>query len=100
MREPLPEAMKIGSRPIERIARTGEFTPPGITRCARPYRALDVGVRAFPVAVVIREVQESDLLELGRRVEGRAVGDPGLLGDRVEDRVALLLRSAVRHREH
>jgi hypothetical protein len=35
MREPLPEAMKIGSRPIARIARTGELTPPGITRRAR-----------------------------------------------------------------
>jgi len=33
---PLPDSMKIGSRPIERIARTGELTPPGITRCARP----------------------------------------------------------------
>jgi hypothetical protein len=27
--------MKIGSRPIARIARTGEFTPPGSARSAR-----------------------------------------------------------------
>ena len=33
---PLPEAMKIGSRAIDRIARTGELTPPGRTRCAEP----------------------------------------------------------------
>ena len=32
---PAPEAMKIGSRPIERIARTGELTPPGRTLSAR-----------------------------------------------------------------
>ena len=36
IREPLPEAMKIGSRPIERIARTGELTPPGSRLSARP----------------------------------------------------------------
>ena len=29
------EATKIGSRPIERIARTGEFTPPGNSSTAR-----------------------------------------------------------------
>ena len=33
--EPSPRAMKIGSRPIARIARTGEFTPPGISSSAR-----------------------------------------------------------------
>src|SRR5579875_1532918 len=93
MCEPLPESMKMGSRPIERIALTGELTPPGITRCARPYRALDAGVLAFPVAVVIREVQKADLLELGRGVERGALGDAGLLGDRLEDRVAFLLRA-------
>ena len=32
---PLPSAMKSGPRPIERMARTGEFTPPGSTRRAR-----------------------------------------------------------------
>jgi hypothetical protein len=32
---PSPEAMKIGSRPIERIARTGELTPPGRRSTAR-----------------------------------------------------------------
>jgi hypothetical protein len=32
---PLASATKIGSRPIERMARTGEFTPPGINRNAR-----------------------------------------------------------------
>ncbi len=30
-----PRSMKIGSRPIARIARTGELTPPGSTRRAR-----------------------------------------------------------------
>jgi len=39
MRAPRPEAMKIGSRPIDRIALTGELTPPGISVRARPYRA-------------------------------------------------------------
>ena len=32
---PEPRCMNSGSRPIERIARTGEFTPPGRTSRAR-----------------------------------------------------------------
>src|SRR3954462_13923067 len=92
---PAPLAMKIGSRPIERIARTGELTPPGSTARARS----NSGVLSFPALEVVGEVQEPDLLELGRRVERRAVIDAGLGGDRVEDRVALLLRAAVGHRE-
>jgi hypothetical protein len=36
MMGPEPDSMKIGSRPIERIARTGELTPPGMSRAARP----------------------------------------------------------------
>jgi hypothetical protein len=32
---PLARSMKIGSRPIARIARTGELTPPGSTWSAR-----------------------------------------------------------------
>src|SRR5919202_3750614 len=92
---PAPLATKIGSRPIERIARTGEFTPPGKTARARSNSA----VLSFPALEVVGEVEEPDLLELGRRVERRAVVDAGLDRDRVEDRVALLLRAAVRHRE-
>src|SRR3954466_3553853 len=88
--------MKIGSRPIARIARTGEFTPPGSTARAR----LNSSVLSFPALEVVGEVEEADLLELGRRVQSRAVVDRGLLGDGVEDGVALLLRAAVRHREH
>src|SRR3954471_19125744 len=94
-REPWPLATKIGSRPIERIARTGEFTPPGRTARAR----LNSSVLSFPALEVVGEVEEADLLELGRGVERRAVVDVRLLGDGVEDRVALLLRAAVRHRE-
>src|SRR3954470_8245547 len=92
---PAPRATKIGSRPIERIARTGEFTPPGSTARARS----NSGVLSFPALEVVGEVEEPDLLELGRRVERRAVVDTGLGGDRLEDRVALLLRAPVRHRE-
>src|SRR3954454_13733764 len=88
-------ATKIGSRPIARIARTGEFTPPG-----RTARALsNSSVLSFPALEVVGEVEEADLLELRRGVERRAVLDAGLLGDRVEDGVALVLRAAVRHRE-
>src|SRR5215217_8059084 len=87
--------MKIGSRPIARIARTGELTPPGRTARARSNSA----VLSFPALEVVGEVEEPDLLELGRRVEGGALLDPGLGGDRVEDRVALLLRAAVGHGE-
>src|SRR3954465_14748939 len=87
--------MKTGSRPIARIARTGEFTPPGSTARAR----LNSSVLSFPALEVVGEVEEADLLELGRGVERRAVVDVRLLGDGVEDRVALLLRAAVRHRE-
>src|SRR5207237_7604053 len=91
-----PLAMKIGSRPIARIARTGEFTPPGITARARS----NSGVLSFPALEVVGEVEEPDLLELGGGVERGPVLDAGLLGDRVEHGVALLLRAAVRHREH
>src|SRR3954469_2275420 len=93
---PDPEAMKIGSRPIERMALTGEFTPPGSTARAR----LNSSVLSFPALEVVGEVEEADLLEFGRRVERGAVVDAGLGGDCVEDRVALLLRAPVRHREH
>ena len=43
---PAPPAMKIGSRPIERIARTGELTPPGRTFSARSYSSDDRVVSA------------------------------------------------------
>src|SRR3954469_4117575 len=78
------------------MARTGEFTPPGRTARARASSP----VLSFPALEVVGEVEEADLLELGRRVERRAFVDAGLRRDRVEDRVALLLRAAVRHREH
>src|SRR6476660_7566914 len=103
--------MKIGSRPIATIARTGELTPPG-SRCAAranssPERvsvsdavtAPGSAVPPLPVLELVREVEEPDLLELCRGVERRALGDAGLLGDRVEHRVALLLAATVRHRE-
>src|SRR3954467_7270889 len=92
---PSPRAMKIGSRPIARIARTGEVTPPGSTAWARS----NSSVLSFPALEVVGEVEEPDLLELGGRVQRGAVVDPRLGGDRVEDRVALLLRAAVGHRE-
>src|SRR3954469_2799230 len=92
---PSPRAMKIGSRPIARMARTGEFTPPGSSARARS----NSSVLSFPALEVVGEVEEADLLELGRRVERRALVHAGVLGDGVEDRVALLLRAAVRHRE-
>src|SRR3954463_2449872 len=87
--------MKIGSRPIDRIARTGEFTPPGNTAWAR----LNSSVLSFPALELVGEVEEADLLELGRRVERGALLDSGVGGDRVENRVALLLGAAVGHRE-
>src|SRR5215212_4369189 len=104
---PSPRAMKIGSRPIARIARTGEFTPPGRTAWARvnssvlgaPAPCLRGSVLSFPALEVVGEVEEADLLELGRRVERRALLHAGVRRDRVEDRVALLLGAAVRHRE-
>src|ERR1035441_784120 len=89
---PSPRAMKIGSRPIARIARTGELTPPGSTSSARLYnpaervsvsedinRSEDRPARSrgvpqrhsssifpLPVLEVLREVEQADLLELGR----------------------------------
>ena len=48
--EPLPDAMKIGSRPIERIARTGELTPPGMSSSARCVELVERAV--FIVAAV------------------------------------------------
>src|SRR3954447_25872590 len=92
---PSPRATKIGSRPIARMARTGEFTPPGRSAWARS----NSSVLSFPALELVGEVQEADLLELGRGVERRALLHAGVLRDRVEDRVALLLRAAVGHRE-
>src|SRR4051794_5009853 len=106
--------MNSGSRPIARMARTGEFTPPGRSVTARPYRAADfVSLRlevattvrsdacvlALPLTERVREVEHPDLLVLRRGVERGALVDPRLLGDRVEDRVALLLGAPVGHRE-
>src|SRR5204863_8570892 len=56
-------------------------------------------VLPFPVAELVREVEQADLLELRRRVQRRALGDVELARYRVEDRVALLLGATVRHRE-
>src|SRR3954452_2138985 len=92
---PSPRAMKIGSRPIARMARTGELTPPGSSARARS----NSSVLSFPALEVVGEVEKADLLELGRRVERRALVHTRVLGDRVEDRVALLFRAAVGHRE-
>ena len=43
--DPSPRAMKIGSRPIDCIARTGELTPPGSTSSARSYSCAEREVR-------------------------------------------------------
>src|SRR6476469_4216195 len=64
-----------------------------------PDRAL-LSILPLPLLERVREVQQADLLELRRRVEGRALVDLGLLGNRVEHRVALLLGATVGHREH
>src|SRR3954451_14175504 len=104
--------MNSGSRPMARMARTGEFTPPGRRSTARRYSSADfASVRetvtasdardlALPVLEVVREVEEADLLELGGAVQRGAVTDAvDLRRDRVEDRVALLLGPPVGHRE-
>src|SRR5919202_7087023 len=90
---PAPAATKIGSRPIARMARTGEFTPPGSTARARSNSA----VLSFPALEVVGEVEEPDLLELGRGVQRGALLDAGVGRYGIEDRVALLLRAAVGH---
>src|SRR6187551_402290 len=96
--------MKIGSRAIWRIACTGELTPPGRTCDARRYSSAErswLGMLFLPAPVVVGEVVQADLLVLGRGVEGGAVvgAHATVLGDRVEDRVALLLGAAVGHGE-
>src|SRR3712207_34261 len=126
---PAARSMNTGSRPIARIARTGELTPPGRTRTARAYSAADrvsvsevvtprcsawalpsgrplssparsSSVRPLPLPERVREVEHPDLLELRRGVEGGPLLDARRLGDRVEDRVALLLGAPVGHGEH
>src|SRR3954471_4593580 len=62
-------------------------------------RARPSPVLPLPRLEVVEEVQHPDLLELRGRVERRALLDPRGLGDRVEDRVALLFGSPVGHRE-
>src|SRR5919106_6318601 len=97
---PSPRATNTGSRPICRIARTGELTPPGSTRRARSYSSA-LRVFSFPPRVLVGEVVQADLLVLGRGIErGAVVRSHSALGrDRVEDRVALPLGAAVGHRE-
>src|SRR6202000_3163936 len=92
---PSPRSMNNGSRPIAPIARTGELTPPGSRRSARLYSSADLesvreaitglrsSVPALPVLELLGEVQQPDLLELGRGVESRAARDPCLLRDRM-----------------
>src|SRR5207248_11115872 len=94
----------MGSRPIARMALTGEFTPPGSTSTARRYSSAERSSRGtlarvlgFPVLERVGEVEQPHLLVLGRRVQGGALVDPGVGRDRVEDGVALLLRAAVGH---
>src|SRR5213080_3905729 len=100
---PLPLAMKSGSRPTAFIARTGLLTPPGMTRRARskssrdrasfkPSRERASRMSCFPLGVVGREVEQSNLLELRGGVEDRAVvlTGPGDGGNAVENRVAFL----------
>src|SRR3954467_7535226 len=100
---PSPRSMKIGSRPICCIARTGELTPPGRTSTARRYSSAErasLGILPLPGRVIVGEVAQPDLLVLRGRVQGRpilAVQVVGV-GDRVEDRVALLLGAPVGHR--
>src|SRR4051812_47429341 len=102
----------MGSRPIARMARTGEFTPPGSTAAARRYSSADRvslsedgaltsgRVLRLPAAEVVGEVEHPHLLELRGGVEGRAVADARVRGDRVEHGVALLLGAPVGHGEH
>src|SRR3954468_1303529 len=41
--------MNLGVPPTARNARTGEFTPPGITRCARSNNSAEAGASTCPV---------------------------------------------------
>src|SRR4051812_23713987 len=79
--------MNSGSRPIARIARTGELTPPGSTATARPYRAADFVSVSEDVATI-----EPD----GARPPGHSVlsgvasgtrSDPGVLALPVPERL-------------
>src|SRR4029077_15635726 len=109
---PRPDAKKIGSRPTDRIARTGLLTPPGISprarsksSCERSWRRTSPSARSaisgLPLGIVLGEVPKPDLLVLGRGVERRTIltFQPANLRDAVEHRVALLLRTPMRHRE-
>src|SRR5258707_14086759 len=56
---------------------------------------------SLPLGVVVGEVVQPDLLVLSRGIEGGAVlrTHAAIRGDRVEDCVALFLRTAVGHSE-
>src|SRR4051812_13757480 len=64
MREPSPRTMKRGVPPTARNARTGELTPPGITRWARANRMALRSLDASPASVDM----------------ARALGGAGVLG--------------------
>src|SRR5215475_7765390 len=61
--EPSPRSMKMGLPPTARNARTGEFTPPGITCCARLKSSSDLDIR-----------QSEDLRQFQRVIRNQDVG--------------------------
>src|SRR5437879_6464032 len=99
---PSPRATKYGVPPTDRNARTGEFTPPGMTRDARANSSSFV-VMSQHLSEISGEVREDDVgagALHGRDVlEGDGVTvDPPALGGRLHHRV--LTRHVVRDERH
>src|SRR3954463_14340670 len=91
-RDPRPLATKYGVPPTERKARTGEFTPPGITREARPNSSSFVTPSRECFGELGGEVAEDDVgagpLDRRDMFEGdRVTVDPPSLRCRLHHRV-------------
>src|SRR5689334_8564104 len=80
--------MNLGVPPTARNARTGEFTPPGITRCARSNNAAEAGASTCPVWQGGRHARRAHLVRPLSMMHLRVVCSQDL-----EDQVVDTLRS-------
>src|SRR4051812_29679649 len=73
---PMPRTMVGGSPPTDLNARTGEFTPPGMTRSARSWAAWESSVLRDMALILMRASCER------RQLEGTLLTFPTMSGQR------------------
>src|SRR5262245_17806716 len=91
-RAPHALAMKRGSPPTARKARTGLLTPPGMTARARSKRALDWGSDMRPLIAARRRLGLGGVDALHQLGDGgEQIGHEAVVGDLEDGRVAVLV---------